>query len=90
MKFDRIRDALIEELCDAGELIRRGGDLFEDMGGHVVHESQLDRYIDDYMVNLSEEDRNELVERTRSEGSPNDDNDQAYQSAVDCEEEDKV
>ncbi len=63
-RFDNIRSKLINELCEAGELIRKGEDYFEDMGGHIVHESGLDSYISEYMKGLSHLEREELIART--------------------------
>lgn len=66
-RFNSIRSALIQVMCEAGELIRRGDDMFEDMGGHILHESNLDYYITEYMKQLSEEERTELVNQTKGE-----------------------
>ncbi len=43
------RSELISEMVNAGELIRKGGDYFEDMGGHILHESNLDSYIEEFV-----------------------------------------
>lgn len=63
MTQQEIRSAMINELCDAGELIRLGDDFFEDMGGHVLHESNLDGYIENYLKNLTLAERTEVIER---------------------------
>lgn len=63
INFQEIRCAMIDELVDAGELIRKGEGYFEDMGGHILHESNLDGHISQYMKNLSEPERAELIER---------------------------
>lgn len=60
-----MRALLINELCDVGELIRKGGDYFEDMGGHLLHESNLDSYIENYLSHLSEGDVKDLVKLIR-------------------------
>lgn len=58
-----IRTILVNEMVDAGELIRRGEDFFEDMGGHILHESNLDSYIESYMKALPEIELRALVDR---------------------------
>ena len=63
-RFNAIREALIQEMCEVGEIIRRGDDLFEDMGGHMVHESQLDDYITNWMQGLTDDEREEVISRT--------------------------
>lgn len=67
MNFIEIRAAMINELCDARELICRGDDLYEDMGGHILHESNLDPYIDSYLKNLSHEERAGVIRRIGGE-----------------------
>jgi len=58
-----IRSALIAEMVDAGELIRKGEDYYEDMGGHLLHESHLDPFITNWMQHMDPEERIELVNR---------------------------
>lgn len=60
----RTRENLIRHLADVGELIRRGEDLYEDMGGHLLHESHLDPYITEYLERLSPEERAEVIKLT--------------------------
>lgn len=62
-RFSEIRSAMIDELCDVGELIRRSGDFYEDMGGHLLHESNLDTHIEAYLKGLTSEDLNEVITR---------------------------
>lgn len=62
--MNEIRSALVNHLCEVGELIRRGDDFYEDMGGHIIGDSMLDSYISEYMSNLSDEERTELVFNT--------------------------
>ena len=62
--YNAVRAALIQEMVEVGELIKHGEDLYEDMGGHMLHESNLDHYITNWMQNLSDEERNEVIERT--------------------------
>lgn len=62
-----IRSALIDELVNAGDLIRRGEDFFEDMGGHILHESNLDDYITSYLNHMDREERAELIKRINGE-----------------------
>ncbi len=61
--MQNIREALIEELCAVGEIKCLGEDLFEDMGGHILHESHLDSYIENYLKHLAESERKELRAR---------------------------
>ena len=63
-RFSSIRPALIDHMVDAGELIRRGDDLYEDMGGHIVHECNLDSYISEYMNHMDADERWELIRKT--------------------------
>ena len=46
------RSSLIEEMVELGHLDAVGDDLYEDMGGHVIHESNLDCHIEDFVKNL--------------------------------------
>lgn len=64
-----IRDALVQEMVEVGELIRKGEDFFEDMGGHILHESNLDPYIKNYLDNMPAAECKELVERLSSEAT---------------------
>ncbi len=50
-----------EILVEAGELIARGGDYFEDMGGHIIHESSVPEYFDDFLRHMKQSDRAELL-----------------------------
>lgn len=58
-----IRSELLDAMCDCGELIRRGDDFYEDMGGHVSHESNLDGHIENWLLNLDPEERKEVVNK---------------------------
>jgi hypothetical protein len=62
MGKEEVRTAMINHLCDVGELQRKGEDLYEDLGGHIVHESHLDDYIFNYLKNLSDAERNEVID----------------------------
>lgn len=48
---DEEKQIVIEDMIEEGDLIRKGCDFVEDMGGHYLHESQLDSYISDYLIN---------------------------------------
>lgn len=63
MNFYEIRDALIEEMIDQGEIIRKGDDIFEDMGDHLIHYSQLDGHIKSWLDSMRPEERDELIMR---------------------------
>lgn len=54
------RAELIAMMVDFGELISKGDDLYEDMGGHILHESGLDYYIEQFIKNLTPEGKKEL------------------------------
>lgn len=58
-----IREALIQEMCEVGELIRRGDDVFEDMGGHMIGDNMIDDYITNWLQNMTDDERNEVIER---------------------------
>jgi len=58
-----ITERKVEELIDAGEVIPIGGDYFEDNGGHIVHESDLNSYFEYYLKNLPTEEREEVISR---------------------------
>lgn len=60
---------MIFELVEAGEWINRGGDYFEDMGGHLVHESSCEDYFTYYLENLSVTEREEVIDRLTGEES---------------------
>lgn len=57
----QVKSALLQIMCNEGELINRGDDFYEDMGGHCSHESNLDGCIEEYVARLTEEERNELA-----------------------------
>jgi len=42
-------------MVDVGELIRKGDDFYEDMGGHILHESNLDGHIESYLRSIRNE-----------------------------------
>lgn len=52
-----------DELLEAGELINRGGDYFEDMGGHIIHESAIPEYFKYYLDHLPLDERREFFKR---------------------------
>lgn len=54
---------MARELVEAGELIRHGGDYFEDMGGHIVHESSVPEYFKYYLDHLPLDERKEVFKR---------------------------
>ncbi len=58
---------MIQELLEAGEIVKRGDMFFEDMGGHVIHESMLDDCVEDYFASylkmLSTSERAEALKR---------------------------
>lgn len=62
-----IRNKLIDELVDVGELIPKGDELFEDMGGHLVHERNLDSYITNHLEHLPAEELAVLIDRISGE-----------------------
>lgn len=64
-KIAQARSLLLAEMCNCGELIRKYDDMFEDMGGHLIHESSeiIDSYIDNFLENLPVQERRELVDR---------------------------
>ena len=35
---------LARTLVDLGEFVRKGGEYYEDMGGHIIHESAAQEY----------------------------------------------
>lgn len=63
MTHQECKGLMILELVEARELVRKGDDFYEDLGGHIIHESNLDSYIEDYVSRLSEDERNELATR---------------------------
>lgn len=63
MNIREVRGQLIDEMVDVGDLIRKGDDIYEDMGGHILHESNLDPYIEQFIVNLRPEELLELKSR---------------------------
>lgn len=67
MKYTQAREKIIEEMVDQGDLIRRGDDIYEDMGGHCLHESNLDDHISHFLENIHPRDRKELMQRIRGE-----------------------
>jgi len=54
---------MVQELVDAGELIRRGDEFYEDMGGHLIHERSAPEYFWDYVDGLSESEKSDLLKR---------------------------
>ena len=67
MTRSEAKSLMIQEMVDAGELIQKGDDYFEDMGGHILHESNLDSYITEFMKNLRPDERRELISRISDE-----------------------
>jgi len=61
MTKQEFRSAMINEMVEAGDLINKGGDFYEDMGGHLIHELRLDHYIEGYLKNMSPGERIELI-----------------------------
>lgn len=51
---------LIEIMVDFREIIRRGEDCFEDMGGGIWHESEIGGQIEYFLENLTVEERAEI------------------------------
>jgi len=56
-------DQMIDELKDAGEIIPRGGDYYEDLGGHIIHESNVPSYFENYKKSLTAKERDEVLKR---------------------------
>ena len=68
MYSEEFRRAILQEMIDSGDLIGIAEDMYEDMGGHVIHESNIgDIYIDAFLEGLSRADRREVVMRLTSE-----------------------
>jgi hypothetical protein len=66
---NQFREYMTKVLIDTGELLTVGDCYFEDMGGHVIHESQVDGYIEEYVNRISKKERIELMkEYTSSKG----------------------
>lgn len=54
---------LVEELVNAGDLIPKADDLYEDMGGHLVRFENLEFYIESYVKALTPKEREQLFKR---------------------------
>jgi hypothetical protein len=66
---NQFREYMTKVLIDVGELLIVGDCYFEDMGGHIIHESQVDDYIEEYVNRISKKERLELMkEYTSSKG----------------------
>lgn len=65
MTKQEIRAFMIDEMVDVGELIPQDndGELYEDMGGHTIHVSNLDSYITNYLENMPAAERRALLAR---------------------------
>ncbi len=61
------RDQLIEIMVEAGDIIPKGEGYYEDMGGHLNHESNLDGHVEAYLKSLSMKERMELMKRLEFE-----------------------
>ena len=60
---NQFREYMTEVLVDVGELLTIGDCFYEDMGGHVIHESQVDDYIEEYVNRISKKERTELMKQ---------------------------
>lgn len=61
------RAELIQEMVDYGELLDLGDGMYEDMGGHIIHDSNtqmLDSYIDSFLKGLPDNERLQVLKRT--------------------------
>lgn len=63
MKRKIDHEKMVHELIEAGELIAKGYDFFEDMGGHIVHESDVASYFNYYVERMTPAERRELTKR---------------------------
>lgn len=55
--------AMAQELVDAGELIPRAEDFYEDMGGHIIHEDSVPSYFESYFKRLTSGERSDVLAR---------------------------
>lgn len=62
------KEVCIREMVDAGDLKQLGDGLYEDMGGHLIHESHeiMDDYIENFLTELRPKERNELLKKARA------------------------
>ena len=51
---------LARTLVDLGEFVRKGGEYYEDMGGHIIHESAAQEYFTHYLNHCSLDERKEI------------------------------
>ena len=63
MKHQISNDFMIQEMVDCGDLIPIADGYFEDMGGHILHESNLEYYIESFLKGLTDEEMNDLIKR---------------------------
>lgn len=54
-KRSEVRQMSIQEMVEAREIKRIEGDFFEDLGGHIWHESTLDPLIEEFEKTKNEE-----------------------------------
>ncbi len=57
------RQLILADMVDTGELIKRGDDIYEDMGGHLSHASTLDYAIDAYLKSKPKAELKALLNR---------------------------
>lgn len=55
------------ELVEAGDIISKGDDLFEDMGGHLISIRDIPSYFEHYLKSLSDNERKEVLNRIAEE-----------------------
>lgn len=56
------------ELIEAGDLISKGDDYFEDMGGHLISIRAIPDYFENYLKRLSDTERKEVLKRLAEDG----------------------
>lgn len=60
MTFKQRRAAILDCMVDEGELIKKYNDVYEDMGGHLSHASNLDYAIDAFYKSKTKEQWNAI------------------------------
>ncbi len=59
---EKYRKFIVEEMVEAGELIKHG-DQYEDMGGQMTHESHMNYIVDQYIGGLSSIEKANLANK---------------------------
>ncbi len=62
LTYKHLRAAILDVMVDEGDLISKGNDMYEDMGGHISHESNLDGHIEQFWKSKTQDEWISILE----------------------------